>query len=339
MGALTATLVPARRRRRRREVTGLVGRRVAVMVPVLVAISAGVFVLADVSPFDALVGYLGDRYQFATPEQKAAITEALNLDQGWWAAWTSWLSDLGHGNLGHSRGFAMPVAEVVEQRLPWTLLLSAAGLILAVICGLLGGLLTALHPGSHLDRLVQRLAVVVQAVPPFVVALGAVTVGALMLGWFPAGGATPVGGTPTMSSVLRHLALPALVLGISQTPWLLLTVRAEITSALASDAVRAAVARGVPWRRVVTGHVLPPSLAPLATLVGIRLPELIVGAVLVEEVFAWPGLAAALVTSARTLDLPLLAFLTVVSTALVLLASLLADIAYLYLDPRVRADG
>lgn len=339
MEALTAnTLVAARRRRRGREVTGLLRRRSAVLIPLVIAVSAGVFVLAEASPFDPLVAYLGDRYQITTVEQRESISQALRLEEGWWAAWTSWLADLLRGDLGHSRAFAMPVADVIAERLPATLLLSTVALFVAVVGGVLGGVVTALQPGSVLDRLAQRLAVIVQAVPPFVVALSAITVGAILLGWFPAGGAAPIVGRATPLTLLHHLILPALVLGVSQMPWLLLTVRAEITAALGSDAVRAAVARGVPWPRVVTGHVLPQALAPLATLVGVRLPELIVGAVLVEEVFAWPGLAAAFVTSARALDLPLLAFLTVASTALVLIGSMAADVAYLYLDPRVRID-
>lgn len=339
MDTLTAAgLVAGRRARRRREIRGLVGRRLLWTVPLLVMISLGLFVLADASPFDPLVGYLGDRYQFTSTAQREAITAALQLDQGWWSAWTAWLADVARGDLGHSRSYAMPVASVVAERLPWTLLLSATGLVIAVALGLAGGLVAAFRPGSWVDRVASGLALIAQAVPPFVLALAAVVVGALALGWFPAGGARPVVGAVTWVGVAHHLVLPALVLGVSQTPWLLLTVRAEATEALASDPVRGAVTRGVGWAQVVRGHVLPAALVPLVTLVGVRLPELIVGAVLVEEVFAWPGLAAALVTSARTLDLPLLAFLTVTSTALVLLGSLLADLAYLAIDPRVRAD-
>lgn len=339
MDTLTApAFVAGRRRRRRREIRGLIGRRLLWTVPLLIAISLGLFVLADASPFDPLVGYLGDRYQFTSTAQREAITAALQLDQGWWAGWTAWVGDLLTGDLGHSRSYAMPVAGVIAERLPWTVLLSATGLVIAVTLGLAGGLLAAYRPGSLIDRIAAGLALIAQAVPPFVLALAAVVVGSLALSWFPAGGARPVTGEATWGTLAHHLVLPALVLAVSQTPWLLLTVRAEATAALASDPVRGAVTRGVGWPQVVRGHVLPAALVPLVTLVGVRLPELIVGAVIVEEVFAWPGLAAALVNSARTLDLPLLAFLTLASTALVLLGSLLADIAYLAIDPRVRAD-
>lgn len=328
----------ARRRRRDREIGWLVLRRLLVSIPLLVGISMALFWLAEVSPFDPLVGYLGDRYPTASDEQRASLTASLGLDQPWGVAWASWAGSLLGGDLGHSRSLAMPVAQLVAQRLPWTLLLSAAGLVVTFALGLAGGLVGTMRPGSIADRAVQGLAVVAQSIPPFVLGLGAIVAGSLATGWFPAGGALPSSGPAGPLTLLHHLVLPALVLGISQAPWLVLAIRDEAQQALASDAVRAAVVRGLPWRQVVRGHIWPMTLAPVVTLVGVRLPELIVGAVLVEEIFAWPGLAAALVNSARTLDMALLALLTVASAALVLAGSLLADVGLLLLDPRVRAD-
>lgn len=321
------------------QAAGLVARRLLVVLPTLVLLSMGVFVLADHSPLDPLVGYLGDRYQYASPADQARLAEAMGLGHGWWPGWTSWAGGLLHGDLGLSRSLRQPVATVITERLPWTLVLSSVALVLATVAGLAGGVLSALHPGSWLDRAVEATAVVAQSVPPFVLALVLVLVGSLTLGWFPAGGAVDVRGGGGALDVAHHLVLPTLVLGASQVPWLLLSLRTQVDEALASDAVRAAVVRGVPWSTVVRGHVLPVSLAPMVTLLGARLPELVVGAAIVEEVFAWPGLAAAMVTAARQLDLPLLVVLTLLSTALVLLGSLLADLAYLRLDPRVRADG
>lgn len=324
--------------RRRRDARRLLRRRVLVLLPVLVALSMAVFVLAEASPLDPLVGYLGDRYQSTSSAQRDRIGQALGLGQGWWAGWTQWVQGLLQGDLGTSRSFRAPVAQVLADRLPWTLLLSTAGLLVAVLLGLGGGVVAALRPGSWLDRASEALGILVQSIPPYVLALGLIMVGSLGLGWFPAGGAVTARGGGDALDVAHHLVLPALVLGLSQAPWLLLSCRTEVRAALASDAVRAAVARGLSWRTVALRHVLPVSLAPLVTLVGVRLPELVVGAVIVEESFAWPGLAAAMVTSARDLDLPLLALLTVASTALVLVGSLLADLCYLALDPRVGLD-
>ncbi|WP_206079874.1 hypothetical protein [Propioniciclava coleopterorum] len=146
-------------------------------LPLLVLISMGLFVLAQASPFDPLVGYLGDRYPLTTPEQRQSMREVLRLDQPWWAGWLAWASDLVSGDLGHSRSYAMPVSAVLAERLPATLLLSAAGLAVALLLSLLGALIAALNPGSVLDRATHALATFLQAVPPFVLALAAVTVG------------------------------------------------------------------------------------------------------------------------------------------------------------------
>ncbi|MDO5711791.1 MAG: ABC transporter permease [Micrococcales bacterium] len=299
-------------------------------------LSMGVFALSAMSPFDPLAAYLGDQYERATPQQRAELTATLGLTQSWWTAWTTWVDAAAHGDLGQSRVFGQPVAQVIAERLPWTLLLSGAALTVATIGGVALGLAAGLRPASWLDRLCGGAAILLQSVPPYVLSLAAIAGLSLGVRWFPTGGATTPGRVVTPMSLAHHLVLPVLVLALSQLPWIALSLRAAVTSALASDAVRGAVARGLPWATVVRGHVLPVSLTPLVTLLGARLPELIVGAVLVEEVFAWPGLAAALVAAAQQLDFALLALLTVATTAVVLLGSLLADTAYLVLDPRVR---
>lgn len=325
-------------RDRRRELAGLVARRVAIGLPMLVGLSALVFLLAARSPFNPLAAYLGAGYQRTTDEQRESLSTALGFDVPWWRAWWSWATDLLQGDLGWSRGYAMPVSEVFAERLPWTLLLSGTALVVAVLSALVWGTVAGLHPGSWPDRIVTRVGVLVQAVPPFVLALGSVTVFAVILRWAPVAGASAPGEAPTFGGVVAHLVLPACTLALTQIPWLLLAVRTAVARARGSEPVRAARARGVSPVRVVTGHVLPVSLAPLVTIVGARLPELVVGAVLVEEIFAWPGIAAALVASAQSLDFPLLAALTLATTAVVLLGSLLADSTYLFLDPRVSAD-
>ncbi len=316
----------------------LVARRIAIAVPIVIAVSAGVFLLSSFSPFDPLSAYLGDRFERAGLDQRADLERALGLDRSWWSAWLTWGGDLLRGDLGQSRVFGQPVAQVIAERLPWTVLLSGLALVIATLLGIVLGVAAGLRPGSLVDRLATSLAVVVQAVPPYVLSLAAIGVLGLGLRALPTGGIAPPGQAPTGATLLRHLVLPVGVFALSQVPWLLLSVRASITQALGSDAVRAATCRGLPRTVLVRAHVLPVSLAPVVTVLGARLPELVVGAVIVEEIFAWPGIAAAIVTSAQQLDFPLLAFLTVATTALVLLGSLLTDVTYLLLDPRVRAD-
>lgn len=323
---------------RRRRVLRLMGRRCLIALPILVIVSLGIFALAQWSPFDPVEAYAGAGYEQMSEAERAATAAALGLDEPFWAQWWNWLQHAVTGDLGHSHVFDQPVSQVLAERMPWTLLLSAVGLALAVVLGTTLGLVAGLREGGLLDRICSGIAMVLQAVPPYVLSLGAILIFAVTWNLFPAGGLTSSDGSVTPGSLLTHLALPAAVLGISQLPWFVLSVRDQVLDALASDPVRGARARGLSERQVIRGHVLPVSLAPLATLVGVRLPELVVGAVLVEEVFGWPGIAAAMVDSAQRMDFPLLAALTLVSTVVVLLGSALADALYVLLDPRVSDE-
>ncbi|WP_374112255.1 ABC transporter permease [Rhodococcus sp. CH91] len=324
---------------RRRAIVRMVGRRLLFFVPVLAVVSAAVFAAAAASPFDPLVGYLGTRYVTTSETDKALIAEELGFDRPWYSAYGDWLSAVSSGDLGMSRTFDQPVAQVVSERLPWTLLLTAVGLTAAIVLSLAIGTWSGMHRGGRIDRIVSAICVVVQSLPPFVLALGTVAVLAVATGWFPVAGLTDAGADPTVGQVLRHLALPAGVLALSQMPWLLLAVRESVSSARGEDFVAGAVARGIPPSLVTRRHILPTSLAPFVTIIGVRLPEILVGAVLVEEVFSWPGLASAVVESARNLDMSLLAVLTVGTVLLVMAGSLLADVVYAGLDPRVSTDG
>lgn len=331
------TFGPSPLRRRGGEVGRLVLHRLAAAVPLVVLVSLALFGLAAVSPLDPLRSYLGAQYTTIGAEGRAQLARALGLDQDWFTAWWVWVSGLVTGDWGFSRTFGQPVAQVIAERLPFTVLLSAIGMLIAVLAALVLGVAAGMHPHSWWGRAVAGMAVIVQSVPAYVVAMAGILVFALGLGILPAGGAAPPGRAVTWAAIGPHLVLPACVLALTVLPWMLLSVRSSVRSALAGDPVAFARARGLPVRTVVWGHVVPVSAAPLVTLVGVRLPEIVVGAVLVEEVFAWPGIASATVAAARDLDLALLATLGVGTTAVVLLGSLLADACYLLLDPRVTA--
>lgn len=314
-------------------------RRAAWAVPLALLVSLLVFALAAASPLDPLAAVLGDRYQRLTPEQRASIGEASGLDAPWWQAWWWWISAAVTGDLGYSRMLHQPVTEVVAERVGWTLLLTVPAMVLAVAVGLLGGVAAGLRPGSWWGRATAGLATIVQSLPPYVLAMVAISLVAVSWGLLPTGGLARPGEAVSTTGLLRHGLLPTVVLAASQAPWLLLAARESVLETAGSDAVRGARARGLSPRTVRRGHVLPAALVPVATLAGMRLPELVVGAVVVEEVFAWPGVGKALVDSALQLDFPLLAALTTLTTVLVLLGSWAADAVHLALDPRVEIDA
>lgn len=324
--------------RRRRGITRMIARRMLFVVPLTLTTSFGLFALASRSPFDPLAGYLGDRYLTMSAADKERLSAELQLDMPWWQQWTTWVGRAFSGDLGNSRAYAQPVSLVISERAPWTLLLSGTALVASVLIALLAGIWTGLHPGGLLDRGAAVAANVVQAVPPFVLSLGAVAMFAVSLGWLPVAGLTAPGQDPSLGQTVRHLLLPAAVLTVSLLPWLLLSLRESVRTSAQSDAVLGARARGLPETVVVRRHILPVALGPFTTVVGLRLPELLVGAAIVEEVFSWPGLAGSVVTAAHELDFPLLATLTIGTTLLVLVGSLLADVAHALIDPRVVAD-
>ncbi|MFF3038178.1 ABC transporter permease [Arthrobacter citreus] len=338
MPGIEAASRPARRRRRLRQTRVIVLRRLGLGVPVAVGVSLLVFLLASISPFDPLAAYLGDRFAQTSAEQREVLSESLGLGTSWIQAWWHWVTSALSGDLGYSRVFRQPVASVISERLPWTLLVAGTGLLLAAVGSLLLAARCARRPGGLLDRLTAAAATLLQGLPPFVISLGLLMVFALALGLLPGGGLSDPGTEPTAGQVLRHMILPVTATALSQLPWLALSLRASTREALASDAVRGALLRGLSERTVVRRHVMPAALAPFIAVLGTRLPEVIVGAVLVETVFSWPGLAAAVVSSAQALDFALLAALTVLTTAAVLAGSLVADLLYVWIDPRVSAD-
>ncbi|MFJ8949805.1 ABC transporter permease [Streptomyces sp. NPDC102381] len=318
----------------------LTGRRIVFAVPVLAAVTFGVFAIAAASPFDPVKAYAGTAGLTASQENLDQLRANLGVDQPLFARWWDWLTSAVTGDLGDSAVMRQPVAQVIGERLGWSVLLAATAFLVAVVLGTLLGVLAARRQGGWLDRAVTSLAYTLEAAPPFWLGLLAVWLFALKLGVLPAGGLTDTGSSAiTAGQVLSHLALPAGVLAVSQLPWFVLYVRQGVGDALDEDPVRGARARGLAPRTVLFGHALRSGMLPVLTLIGSRVPELITGALLVETVFSWPGIAAATVQAATSVDFPLLAAVTVLATLAVLAGNWAADLLYGIADPMVGFDG
>ncbi|MFF7603836.1 ABC transporter permease subunit [Streptomyces parvulus] len=315
----------------------LAGRRALFAVPVVLVVTFGVFAIAAASPFDPVKAYAGTAALGADQETLDRLRENLGVDQSFVVRWWDWLTSALTGDLGHSGVMRQPVTQVIGERLVWSALLCAVAFAAAVLAGTVLGVLAARRPGSMLDRAVTSLAYTLEAAPVFWIALLAVWLFALQWDVLPAGGLTDTASERvTPGQVVSHVALPAGVLAVSQLPWFTLYVRQGVGDALAEDPVRGARARGLGERTVLVGHALRSGLLPVLTLIGSRVPELITGALLVESVFSWPGIAAATVEAATAVDFPLLAALTTLATAAVLAGNLLADLLYGLFDPRVK---
>ena len=318
----------------------MAGRRILSAVPVLLAVTFGVFAVAAASPFDPVKAYAGTAGLTASQAELDQLRANLGVDQPFVQRWWDWLTSALGGDLGDSSVLRQPVADVIAERIGWSALLATAAFAVAILLGTALGVLAARRRGGWLDRSVSSAAYTLEAAPAFWLGLLAIWFFALKLGALPAGGLTDTASdTVTPGQVISHLVLPAGVLGLSQLPWFFLYVRQGVGDALDEDPVRGARARGLAERTVLTGHALRSGMLPMLTLIGSRVPELITGALLVETVFSWPGIAAATVQAATSVDFPLLAALTVLATAAVLLGNLLSDLLYGLADPRVGFDG
>ncbi|ALA66481.1 peptide ABC transporter permease [Corynebacterium lactis RW2-5] len=313
----------------------MIAMRLVAIAVLTIFVSFVMFALAAISPFNPLAHYIGTDFSALSPAEREALTASLGMDRPFYVQWLDWFGGLLSGDLGYSRTYSRPVSDVLAQRLPWTILLSLSGIALTVVLAIVLGVLAGRRPGSLLDRFCIGLSVFLGATPSFVYALAVLMVFAVIMQVIPSGGAAPIGMDPSFTTIGPFLIGPAIVLAITQLPWPLLAVRQATAEAQSSAAVAAAFERGVPSRIVVGKHIVPMSLMPVVTLVGGRLSELVVGAVIVEAVFSWPGIAEATVEAAKAVDFPLLAITTVLTTLLVMGGSLIADITYTLLDPRV----
>jgi peptide/nickel transport system permease protein len=275
-----------------------------------------------------------------TEDTRAALLKQYGLDQSLIVQYGIYLSQLLQGNLGVSFTQSIPVLDVLMQRLPWTLLLTGTALVATVAVGIPLGVLAASHRGRFLDKLVQVIGVTGQSL--FVPSIGVLLlfVFGLMLHWLPIGGAydTDAYGLAWYGSVATHLILPALSLMLIQLGSYVLTMRSTLIDALGEDYTTLAKANGVPYRRVLWKHALRNALLPTTTLIGLQLGFLVGGAVLTETVFAYPGIGRGIYEAVTQLDFPVLQGAFLMLAATVVVANMITDTVYGFLDPRVKTS-
>ena len=272
-----------------------------------------------------------------TAETRASILASYGLDKPLVVQYGLYLGQLLQGNLGTSFTQSIPVTQVLGARLPWTLLLTGASLVLTVLLGIPLGVLAAARRGGLVDRLVQVVGVTGQSVfVPSVAVLLLFTFG-VRLGWLPIGGAynTGVYGVAWYGDVARHLVLPALSLTLVQLGAYVLTVRSTLIDALGQDYTTLAQANGLSPGRVLWKHALRNALLPATTLIGLQLGFLVGGAVLTETVFAYPGIGRGIYEAVTQLDYAVLQGAFLLLAATVVLANMVTDVVYGLLDPRV----
>lgn len=302
-------------------------------VVMLFVISAATFVLASLAPGDAAKAILSADSGGYTPRQYQQMRHALGIDQPLPAQYWHWLDGLLHGSLGSDLFSGQPVAAELNARLAPTLSVILGTVVVAGLIGVSLGIVSALR-GGLLGRAVDAVSLLGLALPSFWLALVLVELLAVRVRVFPATGYTPLGIDPV--SWLRAITLPVVTLAAGGVAFVAKQTRDSMADVMSREFITALRARGLSWHAVVFRHALRNAAIPVVTVLGLLLISLLSGAVLIEDVFALPGLGQLAVTAAGSHDLPVIEGVAFYFTVIVVLANLLVDLSYWMLNPRVR---
>lgn len=313
--------------------SGFLIRRILQMLLALLGVSIVVFALMHLVPGDPVRVALGTRFD---QELYDALRERVGLDKPLIEQYLSWLGNAVTGDLGVSFRNGQPVTTLILERLPATITLALAALFIALIVALPAGIISAVRSGSGLDYTVTAASQVGISMPDFWAGVMYILLFSLTLGWLPSSGFTPFGDGPVEWA--RHLVLPALTIGLISGSIITRFVRSAVLEALNQDYVLTARAKGLTEWQIVRRHVLPNAWIPIVTVVGLQLGFLLGGVVVVEVIFAWPGLGRLALTAVKDRDFTVLQGAVLYIAFMFLAINLVVDIIYARLDPRVRVS-
>lgn len=313
-------------------------RRLITFPLVMLGVSVLVFVAIRLVPGDSITAMLGTEAGLLTPEQRQALSAYFGLDQSWFTQYWRWLSGILSGDFGISVTYGKPVLEVILDRFPLTLELAVLSMVIAISLGLPLGIFAATHNEKRSDLAVRIFAMIGQSTPSFVVGLLVIYVLSAGFGILPAMGQfVPLTEDPLGN--LAQLILPALTLGLSFTASVTRIARSSMLDVLNDDYVRTARSKGATPKRVIWRHALPNALIPVVTLSGVEFGYLLGGAVLVEQIFALPGLGRMVLDAILQRDYALVQGSVLFVALNFMIVNLLVDLAYVMLDPRIRLGG
>src|SRR5216683_53998 len=317
---------------------GYVARRAIEALPLLLLVSIILFVIIQLTG-DPLAAYTVD--STLTGEDLVRLRHYYGLDQPVPIQYVRWLGNVLTGNWGTSFVSNVAVVELIAQRLPNTLLLVVSSYSIILIAAIVLGTYTAVHQYSPFDHVVTTLAFVGISIPSFWLGLlllifFAVQTRNMGLPYFPAGGMYDLAVGPSLPQILWHLVLPSITLATVVAAGYIRYVRASVLEVIRQDYVRTARAKGLAETIVLRRHAFKNAAIPLVTLMGLDLPRFLSGSVVVESIFAWPGMGRLFWEEAQRTDIPVLMAVLMFTSVLVIVFNLLADIAYAYLDPKIR---
>jgi peptide/nickel transport system permease protein len=319
---------------------GRAGRFLQYLIVFIVAVTLN-FLLPRFMPGNPLALIAGVDVGLLSPEQRAQVIAGSGLDQPLFTQYLNYWVDLFRFDFGFSFRQNRPIIDMIAERLPWTLLLTGASLAVSALIGIVLGAASAWRRGRPTDVGLLSVMIALESLPSFWLGMLLVSIFAVQLGWLPSFGAiTPAGrleGGDAILDVVRHAVLPVVTLSVLSIPGVYLTMRYSMLSVLGEDFIRTARAKGASEGRILFRHVARNALAPVVTVLALRLGYAFGGTVVIETVFSYPGLGRLVFESVSGRDYPVMQATFLVFTVAVLLANLLADLMYPLLDPRTRA--
>ena len=304
----------------------------------LLGISFLIYLGLELTPGDIL-SYLLPPEAIADmkPEELAAMREALGLNDPFIIRYIYWLGGILQGDFGYSLASGVPISQLVLERVPATLELSVAALLFSTFLGVILGSISALRRGSLLDNSLTIFGMIGVSIPEFIFGLSALVIFALQLEWLPVGKRL-MPGYDSYWDHMPHLVMPAMVMGLIMTAGVMRYTRSSMLDSLNKEFIRTARSKGIPEWRINFIHGLRVALIPVVVLIGFRLPMLIGGTVIIEQVFQWPGIGNLFVTAVRGQNYPLVMMISFLSVTAVLFASFLIDLLTALLDPRIKLE-
>lgn len=319
-----------------------IARRLLIAVPILLGVSIVTFGFANLAPGDPISALVRPGSDVKAQDVEK-LKEALGLNKPVPERYVTWLTQIVQGNLGVELVGGGSIAKALAKRVPNTIRLMGTALIFSVVVGVLLGILSAFRQHSKLDNTMTVVVISGISLPPYLLAILAIYFVAVVpfqmfgIKLLPAGGIEdPVSTLPPIVDELWHLILPALVLAFAGTATFLRYTRASVLEVMRQDHVTTARSKGLSERVVRTRHVLRNALLPIVTVLGLSLPSLIVGAIFVETLFSWPGVGQYAIESTREHDYAAIMAVGLLTSVVIIVANLITDIAYAFVDPRIR---
>ncbi|MGD9711942.1 MAG: ABC transporter permease [Thermomicrobiales bacterium] len=312
-------------------------RRIVISIPVLIGITMVTFAMVNFAPGDPVSALINPEAAGALgPDWVEQQREELGLNDPLPVRYLRWGQEILKGNLGYSTIDRQPVAEKIVTRIGPTLRLMITVQIISLLIALPVGVISALRQYSFLDYLVSVLGFAAISIPSFFLALAGIYVFGLELGWLPTSGMRTIGAEESFVDLLEHLILPATVLGLANAAPLIRYVRSSMLEVIRQPYVSVARAKGLSERAVIYGHAVRNALIPLVTVIALGLPSLFAGTVIIETIFAWPGMGQLAIAAVRSRDFPMIMALNLVVATMILLSNLIADVLYAAIDPRIK---